>query len=131
MLPLKRLASALLLSAAPLGAQAARQPTAVVADTSEDDAVDDEGVRLGLQYGVPSGALRYGSGLSEQALGAVIRWAPTRWLSLSATPSGVRVSQPASGTVAAASRSGLADMPVEATVTRAFATAYKPTLAAG
>src|SRR3979409_1929766 len=85
MLSLRRLVPTLLLSAAPLGAQVAPHPTVVGADTSES-AVDEGGVRLGLQSGVASGALRYGGGRSEQALGAVIRWAPTRWLSLSASP---------------------------------------------
>src|SRR3954469_8819387 len=86
-----------------------------VANTSDDDADDPEGPRL--QYGVAGGALQYGAGRSEQALGVVFRWLPVRYLSLGITPTTVRASEPGftatSGNVV---RSGLTDMPIEATL---------------
>jgi hypothetical protein len=126
MLPLRYQVAALLLAVAPLAAQ--QTPTAApVAVDDTDTGVDDEGVRLGLQFGVATGALHYKEGRSEQALGALIRWAPTRWFSLSTTPSGVRVEQPVSSTPQGP-RSGLTDLPVEATVIHTFLATYKPTL---
>jgi hypothetical protein len=124
--PLRYQVAALLLAVAPLAAQ--QTPTAApVAVDDTDTGVDDEGVRLGLQFGVATGALHYKEGRSEQALGALIRWAPTRWFSLSATPSGVRVEEPVSSTPQGP-RSGLTDLPVEATVIHTFLATYKPTL---
>jgi hypothetical protein len=123
MLPLRYQLVALLPAMAPLAAQQAPAPIPVVADSANTD-VDDEGVRLGLQGGLATGALHYKEGRSEQALGAVIRWAPARWFSLSATPSGVRVEEPVSNMAS----SGLTDLPIEATVTHAFPAAYKPTV---
>jgi hypothetical protein len=107
-------------------AQQAPTPIPVTLD-SADAGVDDEGVRLGLRFGVATGALHYKEGRSEQALGALIRWAPTRWFSLSGTPSGARVEEPLSNTVQGP-RSGLTDLPVEATVMHAFSAEYKPTV---
>jgi hypothetical protein len=126
MLPLRYQLAALLSAVAPLAAQQAPTPIPVAID-SADTGVDDEGVRLGLQFGVATGALHYKEGRSEQALGALIRWAPTRWFSLSGTPSGVRVEEPVSSTTQGP-RSGLTDLPVEATVIHAFLAPYKPTL---
>jgi hypothetical protein len=126
MLPLRYQLAALLSAVLPLAAQQTPTPIAVVIDRADTD-VDDEGVRLGLQAGVATGALHYREGRSEQSLGAVIRWAPTRWFSLSATPTGVRVEEPPSNTARSVS-SGLTDLPVEATVTHAFPVAYKPAL---
>jgi hypothetical protein len=123
MLPFRYQLAALLSAVAPLAAQQTPTPTPVVISSADTD-VDDEGVRLGLQAGVATGALRYKEGRSEEALGAVIRWAPARWFSLSATPTGVRVEDPVSNTV----RSGLTDLPIEATAAHAFPVAYKPTL---
>jgi hypothetical protein len=124
MLPLRYQLAALLLAATPLAAQNPQTPTTVVADSPDTD-VDDEGVRLGLQAGVATGALHYKEGRSEQALGGLIRWAPTRWFSLSGTPSSVRVEEP--NTLQGA-RTGLTDLPIEATVAHAFPVAYKPTV---
>jgi hypothetical protein len=126
MLPLRHQLAALLFAVAPLAAQENRTPAPVTID-SADTEVDDEGVRLGLQFGVATGALHYKEGRSEQALGALIRWAPTRWFSLSTTPTGVRVEQPIANAVQGPT-SGLTDLPVEATVTHAFSATYKPTL---
>jgi hypothetical protein len=126
MLPLRYQLAALLCAVTPLAAQKPETPAPVAIDSADTD-VDDEGVRLGLQFGVASGALHYKEGRSEQALGAVIRWAPARWFSLSTTPSGVRVEQPLS-TTSRSVRSGLTDLPVEAALVHAFSGAYKPTV---
>lgn len=127
-----------LLVTASLGAQAAPHRTAPShPDTTGTAAVDtpdtdEEGVPLGLQFGVASGALHYGAGRSEQSLGAVVRWAPLRWLSLSATPTGLHQSTPAIGTTVAESRSGLVDLPVDVNVSHGFAALpFAPTLSAG
>jgi hypothetical protein len=125
MLPVRYQLAALLLAATPLAAQSPRTHIPAAVDSpSPDTDVDDEGVRLGLQAGLATGALHYKEGRSEKALGAVIRWAPARWFSLSATPTGVRVEDPVSSTVS----SGLTDLPIEATVAHAFSVAYKPTV---
>jgi hypothetical protein len=126
MLPLRYQLAALMLAVTPLAAQNAPTPSPVAADSAEAN-VDDEGVRLGLQAGLATGALHYKEGRSEQALGALIRWAPTRWFSLAGTPTGVRVEQPVSTTARSVS-SGLTDLPIEATLTHTFPVAYKPTV---
>jgi hypothetical protein len=101
------------------------------ADTTGTDS-DDEGVPLGMQYGVATGALAYQGGRSEQAIGGVVRWAPLRWFSIGATPTAVRVHEPAPSTlVPAMSRSGLVDLPIEATLSHAFQTSFSPTLSGG
>jgi hypothetical protein len=103
-------------------------PVAAVSDTS-DDTDDVEEPRL--QYGVAAGALRYGAGRSEQALGVVFRWLPVRYLSLSITPSTVRAREP--GLTAASAdvvRNGFTDIPVEFTLSRSFAGALSPSVSA-
>jgi hypothetical protein len=123
---LRFLLSLLLLAATPLAAQQSATP----ADSAV--ATDDEGVRLGMQYGVAAGALHYAGGAGEQAVGVIARYAPVRWFSISATPTGLRVSVPAFGSsVPAVSRSGLADLPIEATLTHAFAVKLAPTISGG
>ncbi len=126
------------LSAARSGAQSPHRntpstPTPASADSAADSTnveADDEGVPLGLQYGVATGALHYGGGRTEQALGVLIRWAPVRWFSLSGTPTVAQVAE-ASTPTTTTRRSGLTDLPIEAAVSHAFSsTAYKPTLSA-
>jgi hypothetical protein len=96
-------------------------------DTSHD--VDDDGAPLGLQFGIATGALSYAGGRSEQGLGVIARWAPARWLSISATPSAVRVATPANGVLQpAATRSGITDLPLELTLTHPVAAPLAPTL---
>jgi hypothetical protein len=103
-------------------------PATTVADTS-DDADDPEEPRL--QYGVAGGALQYDAGRSEQALGVVFRWLPVRYLSLSITPTTVRVREPGlTATSADVVRSGLTDMPAEATLSKSFAGALSPSASA-
>jgi hypothetical protein len=133
-----RLLPAILLAAAPLAAQtSSRKPApsapakVAAADTSiTDGGNDDEGVPLGLQYGVTTGALGYSDGRSEQALGAIVRWAPVRWFALSANPSGVHSAF--TSTTRSTSRSGLVDLPVQALLSHAFAgVQYAPVLSGG
>jgi hypothetical protein len=125
---LRFLSSLLLLAAAPLAAQ--QQPAAPV-DSAVASETDEEGVRLGMQYGVAAGALHYAGGAGEQAVGVIARYAPVRWFSISATPTGLRMSVPAGSTAPAVSKSGLGDLPVEATVTHAFAVGLAPTISGG
>ncbi|MEP7002526.1 MAG: hypothetical protein ABI969_18690 [bacterium] len=69
-----------------------------------------------FQFGIAGGALSYEGGRSEQALGAVLRWVPTTWFSLSTTPTSVRAKEIATTTLPATTRSGLTDIPIEATL---------------
>ena len=132
------LAPLVLALALPLAAQSTPTPKAsaaakaVVADTTEDADTTDEGEgKPGLQYGMAGGSLQYTGGRSEQAIGGVLRWVPVSWLSLSATPTRVRVQEPASGTLAASSRSGWVDLPLEASLSHTFEASMHPTLSAG
>jgi hypothetical protein len=112
-------------------AQVVKSPVEVPPDTAATD-VDDEGVRLGLQYGLAGGALQYGAGRTEQSLGAIFRWAPVRWFSMATTPTVARVKEPTlSAAVKDASRSGLEDLPIEATLSHAFGGSLAPTLSGG
>ena len=106
-------------------------PPAVKADTTEDDSSDDsESSGRQFLFGVAGGALNYDAGRSEQALGAVMRWAPASWFSLSATPTSVRAREAATSTLPSTSRSGLTDIPVDATLSHGFAgVAWNPSVA--
>ena len=109
----------------------ARVSVTAAGDTAESGDADVGEGRRGFQYGLASGALHYSAGRSEQALGAVLRWVPVQWLSLSVTPTAVRVSEPATSTLAAYSGSGLVDLPLEASVSHSFKGRYTPTVSAG
>ncbi len=101
--------------------------TVAPADTSAED--DPEEPRL--QYGLAAGALQYGAGRSEQAIGVVFRWLPVRFVSLSITPTTVRARE--AGLTAASAdvvRSGLTDMPIEATLSKSFSGALSPSVSA-
>lgn len=126
--PRHLLPALLIAAAAPLSAQGTSPSDTQRADTA---AVDDEGVRLGFQFGVTSGALGYRDGRSEQALGAVGRWAPVHWFSLSVTPTMVRSSTPPTSGVQQVSRSGLVDLPVSATLSHRFESLFAPQVTAG
>ena len=91
---------------------------------------DDDADGRTILFGLAAGALSYDGGRDEQALGAVLRWVPVRWLSLSTTPTSVRARQPSAGTLPASSRSGLTDIPLEATVARGFSATWSPSVAA-
>ena len=127
----------LTLAASPAFAQRPAKPAkpaapVVKADTTDDDASDDgdTGGRRFL-FGVAGGALNYDAGRSEQALGAVMRWVPTPWLSLSATPTSVRANEVATSTLPSRTRSGLTDIPLDATLSHGFpGVSWSPSLAA-
>jgi len=104
----------------------------VKADTTDDESSDDgdNGGRRFL-YGVAGGALNYDAGRSERALGAVMRWVPAQWLSLSATPTSVRANEAATSTLPSRTRSGLTDIPLDATLSHGFpGVLWSPTVAA-
>ena len=106
-------------------------PAAAPADSSDDDSGDDEdgGVRQ-FQFGVAAGALNYDAGRAEQALGAVLRWAPVPWFSLSASPTSVRAQEAATSSLPSSTRSGLTDIPLEATLSHGFAgVTWRPSVA--
>src|SRR5215213_1413324 len=85
--------SALFLLAGPLGAQSVKQDSAATAPVSSQE--DEVAAKpFPLQVGLAGGALSYEGGRREQALGAVVRWAATPWLSVAATPTMVRVREP-------------------------------------
>ncbi len=129
MLSFRQLVPALLVAASlPAAAQIPKPATVASADTAT---VDDEGVRLGFQFGVTSGALGYRDGRTEQALGAIVRWAPVHWFSLSATPTGVHSTTPPISGSQQVSRSGLVDLPVTATVSHHFDSPFSPQLTGG
>ena len=127
----------LTLSASPAFAQKPAKPAkpaapVIKADTTDDDSSDDgdPGGRRFL-FGVAGGALNYDAGRSEQALGAVMRWVAAPWLSLSATPTSVRANEVATSTLPSRSRSGLTDIPLDATLSHGFAgVSWSPSLAA-
>ena len=81
---------------------------------------DDDAPGRTFLFGLAGGALSYDGGREEQALGAVLRWVPVRWFSLSATPTSVRARQVAVGSFPATTRSGLTDIPVETTLSHGF-----------
>jgi hypothetical protein len=101
----------------------------VDADTLSDDEAEEG--RPGMQYGVASGMLQYGSGRSEQIVSATARWVPVRWFSVAATPAVGHTNVAATGSAGAYSRGGLEDLPVEATIAHGFGGHYKPTLSGG
>ena len=142
MMDMRRFLPILLLAAAPLApvaalaaqsttpAPAAPADTTTPADTAAQES-DDEGIRLGLQFGVTTGALHFEDGRSEQAAGAIVRWAPLHWLAFTANPAGVHATVPASAGGPAVSRTGLVDLPVAALVSHKFDAPYTPVLTGG
>lgn len=106
-------------------------PAGVVADTTDDKDDQDDPEEPRFQYGVAAGALQYGAGRSEQALGAVLRWLPVPHLSLSISPTTVRARE--AGLTARSAdvvRSGLTDVPVEATLSKSFTALLSPSISA-
>ena len=124
-----RYLTALVLMTSPLLAQQPENKAPTAADTSHDDEAE---VRpFPLEFGVAGGALSYEGGRSEQALGAVIRWVTTPWLSFSATPTMVHVREPSATTVGAfQGSSGIVDLPLDATLSHAFKAPWSPGVAA-
>ena len=104
------------------------KPVVAVADSSDDES-DPENAKF--LFGLAGGALSYSAGRDEQSVGAIVRWAPVNWLSLSATPTSVRAREVAVGTVPATTRSGLTDLPLEVTLAhRLEGAAWSPSFAA-
>ena len=125
---------ALSVSTSPIMAQAQKKVVKPVAksakDTSQSDVDDGDDAGSHFQFGIAGGSLQYTGGRTEQALGAVVRWVPQSWLSLSATPTSARASEPAlSATTAAVTRGGLTDLPLEATLSHGFGGAFSPSVA--
>lgn len=119
--------TALVLAASPALAQTEKK----VADAPDTSRAEEAEVRPSpLQFGVAGGALSYEGGRSEQALGAVIRWVTTPWLSLSATPTAVHVREPSATALGAyQGTSGLVDLPLDATLSHSFKAPWSPGVA--
>ena len=118
---------ALLIVASPLAAQSSRQERDPAIPTARQE---EEAKPFPLQVGVAAGALSYEGGREERALGAVARWLATPWLALSATPTMVHVKEPSTLTVGAfEGRSGIVDLPLEATLQHAFKGSLSPSVA--
>lgn len=75
--------------------------------------------------GVMSGAFHWDDGRREEALGAVLQIAPTRWLLLGAVPTLLR----ARSSPSAEARLGFADLPVYAALVHVGGGALRPTMA--
>jgi hypothetical protein len=75
-------------------------------------------------YGITAAAFGWEDGHQEQALGATIQLAPTRWLTLGASPTFLRIT----GLAGSEPRSGLGDLPLFAGITHTFAAPGHPTL---
>ena len=122
MASLPRYLAALILAASPALAQ-----TSAATDSAP---VDGTPHTLPLEFGVAGGALSYEGGRQEQAVGAVLRWVTTPWLSFSATPTAVHVREPSAtlpGSFEGAS--GVVDLPVDATLSHDFKAPWNPGVA--
>ena len=85
-----------------------------------------------LEFGVAGGALSYEGGRQEQALGAVLRWVTTPWLSFSATPTAVHVREPSATAVSSVvGTTGVVDLPLDATLSHEFKAPWSPGVAFG
>jgi hypothetical protein len=83
-----------------------------------------------LEFGVAGGALSYEGGRQEQALGAVLRWVTTPWLSFSATPTAVHVREPSQTAVGSVQgTTGIVDLPMDATLSHDFKAPWSPGVA--
>src|SRR5437868_12002247 len=116
-----------LLLASPLAAQSVKgkEPAAVTAPHEDADENTPS-----LMFGIAGGALSYQGGREEQAMGVVVRWATTPWLSLATTPTMVRVREPSvSGTIQTSS--GVVHLPIDATLSHGFHVPWSPGVALG
>jgi hypothetical protein len=117
-----------LLLASPLAAQSASHES--LPDSRAGKPEEQETTPPPFQFGVAGGALSYEGGRQEQALGAVLRWTATSWLSISTTPTAVRVREPSAlAQGSSIGRSGIVDLPVDATLQHAFKAPWSPGVA--
>src|SRR5712675_1334705 len=118
-----RCLTALILAASPAFAQ-----TSAKADSATTS--DETTHKTPLEFGVAGGALSYEGGRQEQAVGAVLRWVTTPWLSLSATPTAVHVREPSASVVGSVQgTTGIVDLPVDATLAHDFKAPWSPGVA--
>lgn len=75
-------------------------------------------------YGVTAAAFEWRDGHQEQALGAIVQLTPTRWLTLGASPTLLRVT----AVDGRESQFGVTDLPVYAGVVHTFAAPWRPTI---
>lgn len=115
----------LLLVASPLAAQSLEHQSLGAAPVGQDEEVRP----FPLQFGVAGGALSYEGGRQEQALGAVVRWVALPWLSFSATPTMVHVREPSATVGTFQGRTGMVDLPLDATVEHSFDVPWNPGIA--
>src|SRR5207237_6387739 len=122
----RRCLSLLLVVSSPVAAQTASTEHPAAASAREAEGTHT----LPLLFGVAGGALSYQGGRQEQALGVVVRWVATPWLSLSTTPTSARVREPSAVTAGTLqTSSGLVDLPIDATLSHAFQAPWSPGVA--
>src|SRR3989442_12190962 len=86
------------------------------------------GAQSGASAGVTAGAAKLSDTRSEQALTGIVQLQPRRWLTLSALPALVHISDEVSGR--AVSSSGPGDLPLVAGAATAFPAAWAPSVGA-
>src|SRR2546428_3377304 len=90
--------------------------------------VTTAGAQSGVSAGVTAGAAKLSDTRSEQALTGIVQLQPRRWLTLSALPGLVHVSDQVSGR--AVTSSGPGDLPLVAGAATAFPAAWAPSVGA-
>ncbi|HVH09990.1 MAG TPA: hypothetical protein VM736_09350 [Gemmatimonadales bacterium] len=84
-----------------------------------------------VRWGMTAGVVSFNAIRSEQAVTTTLEYDPTSWLTLSMIPSGVRIAQSQTATAPAASRTGIADLPVSAAASFTLPGSLSPNLGAG
>lgn len=109
----------------------AASPALAQTSTRTDSAGGEDTPRvLPLEFGLAGGALSYEGGREEQAVGAVLRWVTTPWLSFSATPTAVHVREPSASLPGSfEGASGVVDLPIDATLSHDFNAPWSPGVA--
>ena len=112
----------------------AQRDRMVVVDSTAADSTDDEAdePRHAVTTGLSFGGVNYEGGRSERATSASLRWRALPWLSFGMTPTFARASQPnAVITRPATTRSGLTDLPLEASADHTFDMSLSPSVNMG
>ena len=117
MIAVRRILSVLVLVASPAAAQSAKSDRPAAPDTVHEEEASGA---TPITVGVAGGALSYQGGREEQALGAVVRWAPAAWLSLDATPTMVRVREPSAIAGVFLTATGVVDLPLDYTMSHSI-----------